>query len=234
MSNLGRLAWLLLLEYIMRVINFENCRRCVPTWRVDLNAQTIHIRRTCRISSQSSCLHNQPSRASELQEDWMKIIGQGQNNCCSLVALWLSNMTVYLRDGSAWTNLTAATMRQNLQIKLAISPNYSILTLGQPVVALTLQCQASCRAATRELILSQRRDRVWRKPQGESDTRSRDVLPQGHQCSWQNRRHNSATGHGKLHHLWNRAHNTARRPMSRLTRGTDSTKVKGGLGLHLT
>ena len=34
------------------------------------------------------------------------------------------------------------------QIKLAISPSHSILTLGQPVVALTLQCQAPGKVAT--------------------------------------------------------------------------------------
>ena len=39
---------------------------------------------------------------------------------------------------SAQTILSAATLRQKLQIKLSISPSHSIPTLGQPVPALTL------------------------------------------------------------------------------------------------
>ena len=38
-----------------------------------------------------------------------------------------------VRDGFAQTNLRAATLRQNLQIKLPISPSHCILTPGQPV-----------------------------------------------------------------------------------------------------
>ena len=51
-------------------------------------------------------------------------------------------MLVYLRDGSAQISVHAATLRKKLQIKLSISPNHSILTLGQPVPALTLSHQA--------------------------------------------------------------------------------------------
>ena len=50
----------------------------------------------------------------------------------------LSNMLVYLRDGSAQTILRAATLRYKLQIKLSTSPSKSILTPGRPVPALTL------------------------------------------------------------------------------------------------
>ena len=35
---------------------------------------------------------------------------------------------MYLRDGSAQTNLRAATLRQKLQIKRSTSPSHSILT----------------------------------------------------------------------------------------------------------
>ena len=42
-------------------------------------------------------------------------------------------MLVYLRDGSAQTNLRTATLRQKLQIKLSTSPTHSILTPGRPV-----------------------------------------------------------------------------------------------------
>ena len=38
-------------------------------------------------------------------------------------------------------------LRQKLQIKLSVSPSYSILTLGQPVPAKTLQRQAPGRVA---------------------------------------------------------------------------------------
>ena len=57
-------------------------------------------------------------------------------------------MLVYLRDRSAQTILSAATLRQKLQIQLPTSPSHSILTPGRPVAALTLQCQASGRVAT--------------------------------------------------------------------------------------
>ena len=55
---------------------------------------------------------------------------------------------MYLRDESAQTILHAATLRQKLQIKLSTSPSHSIVTLGQPVPALTLYCQAPGRVAT--------------------------------------------------------------------------------------
>ena len=63
--------------------------------------------------------------------------------CCLLLAKRHSNMLVYLRNGSAQTIVPAATLTKKLQIKLSISPSHSILTLGQPVPALTLQRQAS-------------------------------------------------------------------------------------------
>ena len=55
-----------------------------------------------------------------------------------LVARHPINMLVYLRDGSAQTNLHAATLRLKLQIKLSTSPSHSILTPGQSIPALTL------------------------------------------------------------------------------------------------
>ena len=65
---------------------------------------------------------------------------------------WLLNVPatcgVYLRDRSAQTILHAATLRQKLQIQLSISPSHNILTLGQPVLALTLHRQAHGRVAT--------------------------------------------------------------------------------------
>ena len=45
---------------------------------------------------------------------------------------------VDLRDGSAQTIVRAATLRQALQIKLSISLSHSLLTQGQPVLALTV------------------------------------------------------------------------------------------------
>ena len=68
---------------------------------------------------------------------------------CLLVACLQSQQrAMYLRDGSAQTNLRGATMRQKLQIKLSTSPNHSILTPGQPVPVLTLWHQVPCRVAT--------------------------------------------------------------------------------------
>ena len=72
--------------------------------------------------------------------------------CCHLVG-WLvaerpSNMLVYLRDGSAQTAVRAATLRQRLQIKLAITPSHSILTPGQPDPPLTLSRKAAGRLGT--------------------------------------------------------------------------------------
>ena len=48
---------------------------------------------------------------------------------------------MYLRDGSVRTIVRAATLRQKLQTKLAISPNSSVLTLGQPVPTPTPHCK---------------------------------------------------------------------------------------------
>ena len=57
-------------------------------------------------------------------------------------------MLVHLGDGSTQTIVCAVTLRQKLQIKLAISPSHSILTPGRPVPALTLYRQAPGRVAT--------------------------------------------------------------------------------------
>ena len=64
---------------------------------------------------------------------------------------WLACLTPKLvlpRDGSAQTIVHAATLRQKLQIKLAVSPSHSILTPGRPVPALTLQRQVPGRVVT--------------------------------------------------------------------------------------
>ena len=50
-------------------------------------------------------------------------------------------MSVYLRDGRAWTIFPAATLRQKWQIKQAMSSSHSTPTPGQPVLAPTMQCQ---------------------------------------------------------------------------------------------
>ena len=55
--------------------------------------------------------------------------------CLLIGALRPSN---YASDGSAQTRIRAATVRQNLQIKLSISPSHIILTPSQPVPTLTL------------------------------------------------------------------------------------------------
>ena len=65
-----------------------------------------------------------------------------------------SNMLVYLRDRFALTFVHASTMRQKLQIKLAISPTHSLLTPGQPILAMTLYCQVPRRVTTRATILT--------------------------------------------------------------------------------
>ena len=60
-------------------------------------------------------------------------------------------MLVCLRDGYDQINVFAATVRSCMIFQLAelgISSSGSALTLGQPVLALTLQRQALCRAAT--------------------------------------------------------------------------------------
>ena len=56
---------------------------------------------------------------------------------CLLIAQYPSNKLVYLRDTSAQTILRAATLREKLQIQLSTSHSHSILTPGQPVLALT-------------------------------------------------------------------------------------------------
>ena len=56
---------------------------------------------------------------------------------CCWVAKRPRNMLIYLRDGSAWAILRAATLRYKLQINLSISVSHSILTPGQLVPALT-------------------------------------------------------------------------------------------------
>ena len=71
-------------------------------------------------------------------------------------------MLVYLRDGSAETVACSATLRQNLQIKLSIPPSHSILTLGQPVPALTLLHQVPGRVATGVQIF---KSLVWLDPE---------------------------------------------------------------------
>ena len=50
----------------------------------------------------------------------------------------LTSMLEYLRDGSASAIAHAATPRQKVQIKLAISSSHSILTLSHLVLILTL------------------------------------------------------------------------------------------------
>ena len=57
-------------------------------------------------------------------------------------------MPVYLREGSTQKIVSAATLRQKLQIRCLPHPGYSILALGQPVEAVTLQRQAPGRVAT--------------------------------------------------------------------------------------
>ena len=57
-------------------------------------------------------------------------------------------MLVNFRDRSLQSIVLAATLRQKLHIKLAISPRHSILTLDQPVLALTPKRQAPGRVAT--------------------------------------------------------------------------------------
>ena len=50
-------------------------------------------------------------------------------------------------------HVRSATLRQKLQIKLSVSPSYSILTPDRPVLALTLSCQAPNREATIVAVL---------------------------------------------------------------------------------
>ena len=65
-------------------------------------------------------------------------VGCGGGGGCLLFALRPSNMQAYLRDGSAQTIVRATTLRKDLQIKFAVSPSHSLLTLGQLVPVQTL------------------------------------------------------------------------------------------------
>ena len=66
---------------------------------------------------------------------------------CGLLNVPATYMLVYLWDGSARTIVRAATLRQKLQIKLAISHSHSTLTRGQPVQSLALYRQAPGKVA---------------------------------------------------------------------------------------
>ena len=55
----------------------------------------------------------------------------------SLCGVNVSAVCPSLVDGYSFTVVRAATLRQHLLIKLAVSPNHSIPTPGQPVLALT-------------------------------------------------------------------------------------------------
>ena len=65
-----------------------------------------------------------------------------------VVVRFLLNVTV-----SAQTTVRAATLRENLQIKLDISPSQCFLIPGEPVPSLTAYRQASARVATGVPIL---------------------------------------------------------------------------------
>ena len=56
--------------------------------------------------------------------------------------LFVGNVLVCLRDGSAQTSARAVTLRYKMQIQLSTSPSHSILTPGQPVPTPTLKRQA--------------------------------------------------------------------------------------------
>ena len=60
------------------------------------------------------------------------------NAVCLLVGCLMSQQHASVSQGRICTIVHAATLRQKLQIKLSTSPSHSILTLGQPVPALTL------------------------------------------------------------------------------------------------
>ena len=86
------------------------------------------------------------------------------------------NMTVYFRDEPEKATVHDITLWQKLQIKLAMSPIYCILTPGPPVPALTLQRQASGRVATRvpvskplEWLDQERRGAIPGSPSLETD-----------------------------------------------------------------
>ena len=59
-----------------------------------------------------------------------------------------SQQQASVSPGRICTILRAATLRQKLRIKLSISPSHSILTLGRPVPALTVERQVPGRVAT--------------------------------------------------------------------------------------
>ena len=65
-----------------------------------------------------------------------------------LVDLCSRSILVHFKERSAQTSVCAATLTYKLLIKLSILPSHSIMTLGWPVPALTLQHQAPSRVAT--------------------------------------------------------------------------------------
>ena len=71
-------------------------------------------------------------------------------------------MLAYLKDGSAQTSVSAATLRQKLQIQLSVLPSHSILTLGQPFPAPILRCQSPGRVAAGAPIC---KSLVWIAPE---------------------------------------------------------------------
>ena len=79
---------------------------------------------------------------------------------------------MYLTDGSAQASLHAATLRQQLQIKLFTSSTHSLPTPGLPVPALTLEHQAPGRVATAVPIL---KSLAWLDP--EKSGRKRNSNP---------------------------------------------------------
>ena len=86
-----------------------------------------------------------------------------------MVAHLSSNRLVYLGDGSAQTIVRAATPRQKVQIKLAISPSRGILTPVQPVPAMALMSQAPGREKPLECqLLKHWYDPTWKCPHEEN------------------------------------------------------------------
>ena len=84
------------------------------------------------------------------------------DSCVGIIVVSWLNMPatckVFLKDRFVWTSLITATLTQKLQIQLAVSPSHSMLTAGQPVLALTLQSQTAVRADTREPVFNAQ---VW-------------------------------------------------------------------------
>ena len=76
----------------------------------------------------------------------IKHVAEVRKRILLLVAYHPINVPVYHRDRSAELNVSAATLRKKLQIKLAI---HSILSPGQQALVLTLWRQAAGRAATK-------------------------------------------------------------------------------------